>query len=682
MGYGPSMPRVAPGYELELNNTKWAVAHHASLTGFSPCCGCFSIFPDPNVTTRLRFGLGRTDKPVAPGATPPIDAVTGCGPPSFGDATQVRLGLETIPCGGVDMGSDTVTDFSLAVNDAVAAAVAHGFSGYFLDDEAEMQHLPCPAPAAPGTCTVLRYSWFIGNLSAALTKAGKRLAVAVGDWGGGMIDGPPNIAIYAKAAPAATMYDMSTYFPSMATGPAITRVQSMIQQGVPVQQVALGLGMPPLAGHANASCSNCGAACGPKPWHGGNSQDPNGKCCGCWDYNWNQTEMRAFLQAASAANISEIYVPRPLSVPPGTTNGAPQWFLDELALYLSSDLPPQPPFKTDDAPTRTVMAWIAGDTNKSKDFILRGAGKGAVNAVSCGGLWNLAANKTDAWLTISQPAIDAHRTTWQEGDAKAAGIRTFPSMNLNWDIISFRTLVQPRVQHKFIADLVAQVEASDVDGLSIDFEPQNPKHANGSLAPESPKAPTIQDGLAFAAFLDALAKAMHKLPGRRRVLSMAGSMAGSSVAGACWSVGPLDGGKRNHTWDLLPCPWIDNIWQLGALAASSLDVMIAMDGYTSNSSIFPYVTWIYQKYFPIGRIGWAAISHRTGPLRKAKDHLVLPLTRSSLCEHFSPLHRLRRNRGRTHCLLPCCVFPTLLTLTTSESLNLPQAHGCLRGLRE
>jgi hypothetical protein len=246
------------------------------------------------------------------------------------------------------------------------------------------------------------------------------------------------------------------------------------------------------------------------------------------------------------------------------------------------------------------MAWIAGDTNESKDFILRGAGKGAVNAVSCGGLWNLAANQTDAWLTISQPTIDAHRATWQEGDAKAAGIRTFPSMNLNWDIVSFRTLVQPHVQQKFIADLVAQVEASDVDGLSIDFEPQNPKHANGSLAPESPKAATIQDGLAFAAFLDALAKAMHSLPGRRRVLSMAGS----SVAGACWSVGPLDGGKRNHTWDLLPCPWIDNIWQLGALAASSLDVMIAMDAYTSNSSIFPYVTWIYQKYFPIGRIGW------------------------------------------------------------------------------
>ena len=111
-----------------------------------------------------------------------------------------------------------------------------------------------------------------------------------------MIDGPPNIALYSKAAPAATMYDMSTYFPHMAAGLAISRVSTMVQQGVAVQQVALGIGMPPLAGHENATCSNCGAACGPKPWHGGAGNF--GNCCGCWDYNWNTTEMRQFLCAA------------------------------------------------------------------------------------------------------------------------------------------------------------------------------------------------------------------------------------------------------------------------------------------------------------------------------------------------------------------------------------------------
>ena len=66
------------------------------------------------------------------------------------------------------------------------------------------------------------------------------------------------------------------------------------------------------------------------------------------------------------------------------------------------------------------------------------------------------------------------------------------------------------------------------------------------------------------------AKKLHALPGRRRQLSVDTI----SIANACWSVGPLDHGKRNHTWDLQPCPWIVNIWQLGALAASSMDMVI------------------------------------------------------------------------------------------------------------
>ena len=128
-----------------------------------------------------------------------------------------------------------------------------------------------------------------------------------------------------------------------------------------------------------------------------------------------------------------------------------------------------------------------------------------------------------------------------------------------------------------------------------------------SLDPDSPKAATILDGIAFAAFVDALAAAMHELPGRRRLLQVDGG----SVANACWSIGPMDGGKRNHTWDLLPCPvniprrlpkhplprclashcpaavqWIVNIWQLGALAASKLDVMIPMDS-CNNTHTFP-----------------------------------------------------------------------------------------------
>ena len=193
------------------------------------------------------------------------------------------------------------------------------------------------------------------------------------------------------------------------------------------------------------------------------------------------------------------------------------------------------------------------------------------------------------------------------------------------DITTFRVLVQPRVQAKAIADLVAAIAAADLDGINIDFEPPNPKHPDGSLNPESPLAATIEDGLKFANFLDALSAALHRVPGRRRLVSMDGG----SVAGACWSVGPLDHGKRNHTWDLSPCPWITRIWNLDALAASKLDVMIPMDTYTANSTEVPYITWIYQKYFKIDRIGWGLYPTKNwpdgesqGPFAAASDEVV------------------------------------------------------------
>ena len=53
---------------------------------------------------------------------------------------------------------------------------------------------------------------------------------------------------------------------------------------------------------------------------------------------------------------------------------------------------------------KTVLAWIAGDTNESAEFVLRGSGKGAVNAVSVGGLFNSASNATNVWLTVRAPS--------------------------------------------------------------------------------------------------------------------------------------------------------------------------------------------------------------------------------------------------------------------------------------
>jgi hypothetical protein len=159
---------------------------------------------------------------------------------------------------------------------------------------------------------------------------------------------------------------------------------------------------------------------------------------------------------------------------------------------------------------------------------------------------------------------------------------------------------------------------------SVDFEPplpSNPQHTE----PKTPNQPTFEDGLAFARFLDALAKAMHALPGRRRLLTVDTG----SVAGACWSIGPLDHGKRNHSWDLLPCPWIARFFNFDALASSDLDIIIPMDSYTANSTEFPYITWLYQKYLPTNRIGWGLYptqrwpdAESEGPFQAAADEIV------------------------------------------------------------
>ena len=61
------------------------------------------------------------------------------------------------------------------------------------------------------------------------------------------------------------------------------------------------------------------------------------------------------------------------------------------------------------------MAWVIGNASESAHFILQGAGKGAINAVSVGGLFSFGANATDAWFKPNPAAIAAHRQQWQEG---------------------------------------------------------------------------------------------------------------------------------------------------------------------------------------------------------------------------------------------------------------------------
>ena len=120
--------------------------------------------------------------------------------------------------------------------------------------------------------------------------------------------------------------------------------------------------------------------------------------------------------------------------------------------------------------------------------------------------------------------------------------------------------------------------------MNIDFEPQTDVHDHANN-------PTVADGVAFAAFLQALGKALHALPGRRRQLSMDSE----SISGACWS----DSGEDQnppHTWNRKPCPWIRSFWNLDACSrATEIDVIIPMDTYTTNSTEIPFTTWLYQK---------------------------------------------------------------------------------------
>ena len=94
-----------------------------------------------------------------------------------------------------------------------------------------------------------------------------------------------------------------------------------------------------------------------------------------------------------------------------------------LASTAADPADPPPPTTPNN---RTVMAWIAGNSTTSLRFILHGAAKGTVNAVSAGGMFGFATNKTDAWLTVDAQAVAAHRRVWQQGEPRPRGCARTP----------------------------------------------------------------------------------------------------------------------------------------------------------------------------------------------------------------------------------------------------------------
>ena len=133
---------------------------------------------------------------------------------------------------------------------------------------------------------------------------------------------------------------------------------------------------------------------------------------------------------------------------------------------------------------KTVMAWIEGNLSEVSHFVLHGAGKGAVNAVSHTSLFTLAANATAASLSINTVALAEHKVMWQQGTAKQLGIRTHPCIGYGGNITGLRTLFQPANQGRFITDLVAAIQASDVDVRSSPPPPAvAPREAESWHAP-------------------------------------------------------------------------------------------------------------------------------------------------------------------------------------------------------
>ena len=179
---------------------------------------------------------------------------------------------------------------------------------------------------------------------------------------------------------------------------------------------------------------------------------------------------------------------------------------------------------------KTVLAWVEGNWTEVADFVISGSAKGAVNAISAGGMWGV--SSINGSLTVNQARVEEHKKIWQGEKAKLAKLRTYPVIGFGGNITVLRQLFLEKDQ--FIADVCEQISSTAVDGVNIDFEPLSNVHNK-----HDPNAPTVEDGAAFAQFLDQLSKAVHQLPGSKTV-----QMDSESIVGACWSKPPVP----SHAW--------------------------------------------------------------------------------------------------------------------------------------
>jgi len=246
----------------------------------------------------------------------------------------------------------------------------------------------------------------------------------------------------------------------------------------------------------------------------------------------------------------------------------------------------------DSSSERTVMTWIQTGGAlwpQARDFFTTGAAKGAINAVACGAIVDF--DSTTGYLEINDRLLRAHTDIWLP-----TGFKTYPCAGFGGHVATLRSRV---FRNATVIQALANVtRVGRFSGLNIDFEPITNVHD-----PLDPAAPTAQDALDFAAFVDELARALHALPNGGATLQVDTL----SVGGACWS----DPGN-NHTWDYKPCPWIRRFWNLDALATTAVDTIVPMDTYGVNETQIPFFLQQYQHFFDITRIGWGVWATKDG----------------------------------------------------------------------
>jgi len=74
------------------------------------------------------------------------------------------------------------------------------------------------------------------------------------------------------------------------------------------------------------------------------------------------------------------------------------------------------PATTSPTNNNTVLAWIEGNWTEVANFILHGNAKGAVNAISAGGMWGV--SSIDGSLVVNEQRVQDHRNIWQSKKQK------------------------------------------------------------------------------------------------------------------------------------------------------------------------------------------------------------------------------------------------------------------------